>query len=80
MLMAEGDEVIFIAEIISMFLEIRKMHMTKTVAILGAGPVGFAAAVHVLERNMAPLIIEQGSQVATGMGARANVLQLAVQH
>lgn len=47
--------------------------MTKTVAILGAGPVGLAAAVHVLERNMAPLIIEQGSQVATAVLAWGHV-------
>ena len=37
--------------------------MTKTVAILGAGPVGLAAAAHVLERGMLPLIFEQGDAV-----------------
>lgn len=35
----------------------------KTVAILGAGPVGLAAAAHVLERGMTPLILEQGAAV-----------------
>ena len=37
--------------------------MTKTVAILGAGPVGLAAAAHVLDRGMHPLILEQGDKV-----------------
>lgn len=38
--------------------------MTKVVAILGAGPVGLAAAAHVLERGKEPLILEQGQDVA----------------
>jgi len=33
---------------------------SKTVAILGAGPVGLAAAVHVLERGMEPVVLEAG--------------------
>lgn len=37
---------------------------TRTVAILGAGPVGLAAAAHVLERNMVPFVLEQGPSVA----------------
>jgi thioredoxin reductase len=37
--------------------------MEKVVAILGAGPVGLAAAAHVLERGMQPLILEQGDEV-----------------
>src|SRR5262245_2195485 len=35
----------------------------KTVAILGAGPVGLAAAAHVLERDMTPVVLEAGPQV-----------------
>ena len=35
----------------------------KTVAILGAGPVGLAAAAHVLERGMEPVVLEAGPQV-----------------
>jgi hypothetical protein len=35
----------------------------KTVAILGAGPVGLAAAAHVLERGMQPIVLEGGPQV-----------------
>jgi len=33
----------------------------RTVAILGAGPIGLAAAAHVLERGMEPVILEAGS-------------------
>lgn len=34
----------------------------KTVAILGAGPVGLAAAAHVLERGMEPVVLEAGPE------------------
>jgi thioredoxin reductase len=36
----------------------------KTVAILGAGPVGLAAAAHVLERGLAPVVLEAGPEAA----------------
>src|SRR4051794_41958977 len=35
----------------------------KTVAIVGAGPVGLAAASHVLERGMVPIVLEAGPAV-----------------
>ena len=35
-----------------------------TVAIIGAGPVGLAAAAHALERELTPIIFEQGNEVA----------------
>ena len=35
----------------------------KTVAIIGAGPVGLAAGAHALERGLIPTIFEQGSEV-----------------
>lgn len=38
------------------------MQKQKSVAILGAGPVGLAAAAHVLERNMVPVVLEAGSE------------------
>ena len=38
--------------------------MNKVVAILGAGPVGLAAAAHALERGLEPLIFERGDSVA----------------
>ena len=34
------------------------------VAIIGAGPVGLAAAAHVLERGLQPIVLEAGLQLA----------------
>ncbi|MBS1982938.1 MAG: NAD(P)-binding domain-containing protein [Bdellovibrionales bacterium] len=34
------------------------------VAIIGAGPVGLAAAAHLIQRGLEPLVLESGSQVA----------------
>src|SRR5471032_3391206 len=39
------------------------MNDTKTVAILGGGPVGLAAAAHVLEHGMTPVVLEAGPEV-----------------
>jgi glycine/D-amino acid oxidase-like deaminating enzyme len=36
--------------------------MEKTVAIIGAGPVGLAAAAHVMERGMSPVVLEAGPE------------------
>ncbi|MGD9883343.1 MAG: NAD(P)-binding domain-containing protein [Reyranella sp.] len=38
------------------------LNRPKTVAILGAGPVGLAAAAHVLERGMKPVVLEAGPE------------------
>jgi hypothetical protein len=40
------------------------MSGAKTVAIIGAGPVGLAAAAHVLERGMTPVVLEAGPEAA----------------
>src|SRR3982074_2003664 len=40
------------------------MNETKTVAIIGAGPVGLAAAAHVLERGLKPIVLEAGDDIA----------------
>jgi hypothetical protein len=37
--------------------------MAKRVAIIGAGPVGLAAAAHALERDLAPVVLEAGDAV-----------------
>jgi len=39
------------------------MSEAKTVAIIGAGPVGLAAAAHVLERGLVPIVLEAGDGV-----------------
>lgn len=39
------------------------MGEAKTVAIIGAGPVGLAAAAHVLERGLRPIVLEAGENV-----------------
>jgi hypothetical protein len=37
------------------------------VAIIGAGPVGLAAAAHVLERGLTPLVLEKGSAIGAAI-------------
>ncbi|MEH2502000.1 thioredoxin reductase [Bradyrhizobium sp. AZCC 1578] len=43
------------------------MSGTRTVAIIGAGPVGLAAAAHVLERGLQPIVLEAGDKVGHAM-------------
>src|SRR5215212_725351 len=43
------------------------MNKAKTVAIIGAGPVGLAAAAHVLERGLHPIVLEAGDKVGHAM-------------
>ena len=43
------------------------MSEAKTVAIIGAGPVGLAAAAHVLERGLEPIVLEAGDDVGHAM-------------
>ncbi|MDP3689716.1 FAD-dependent oxidoreductase [Bradyrhizobium sp.] len=39
------------------------MNQAKTVTIIGAGPVGLAAAAHLLERGLKPIVLEAGDSV-----------------
>lgn len=39
------------------------------VIIIGAGPIGLAAAAHVLERNLTPLVLEVGDHIAASIRA-----------
>jgi len=41
--------------------------MTKKVAIIGAGPVGLAAAAHVMERGMSPVVLEAGAEAGNAV-------------
>ncbi|KJC57620.1 FAD-dependent oxidoreductase [Bradyrhizobium sp. LTSPM299] len=43
------------------------MSTSKKVAIIGAGPVGLAAAAHVLERGMTPIVLEAGPEAGHSM-------------
>src|SRR6478735_6225109 len=50
--------------------------MTKSqlpVVVIGAGPVGMAAAVHLSSRGESPLVIEQGASVGAGVGSWGHV-------
>ena len=43
------------------------MSAVKTVAVIGAGPVGLAAAAHLLERGLEPVVLEAGPAVGHAM-------------
>src|SRR5436305_3950897 len=45
----------------------------KTVAIIGAGPVGLAAAAHLLQRGFAPIVLEAGPSAAHAIRQWAHV-------
>ena len=49
------------------------MSQAKTVAIIGAGPVGLAAAAHVLERGLNPVLLEAGPEIAHAVRQWAHV-------
>src|SRR3989337_2104526 len=42
-------------------------HESFPVVIIGAGPVGLAAAAHALSRNLPPLVLEAGASVGAGI-------------
>lgn len=43
------------------------MNVQLPVVVIGAGPVGLAAAAHLIERGLTPLILEAGASVGAGM-------------
>ena len=49
------------------------------VVVIGAGPSGLAAAAHLLDRGLVPLVLEAGPSAGTsvrGVASRAAVLPL----
>jgi cation diffusion facilitator CzcD-associated flavoprotein CzcO len=44
------------------------------VVVIGAGPVGLAAAAHLLDRGLEPLVLEAGPQVGANIGQWRHVL------
>ena len=42
-------------------------HSDLPVVIIGGGPIGLAAAAHVLSRNLTPLVFERGATVGAGI-------------
>lgn len=47
--------------------------ITRTVAIIGAGPVGLAAAAHALARGLQPIVLEKGDSVGHAVRQWAHV-------
>ncbi|MBM3534751.1 MAG: flavoprotein [Alphaproteobacteria bacterium] len=47
--------------------------MSLPIAVIGAGPVGLAAAAHLLERGLTPLVLEAGPQVGHAVRQWAHV-------
>ena len=47
--------------------------MSKSVAVIGAGPVGLAAAAHLLERGLEPVVLEAGPAVGHAIRAWSHV-------
>lgn len=49
------------------------MNPSLPVVVIGAGPVGLAAAAHLLARGLEPILLEAGASVGTGMLGWAHV-------
>lgn len=49
------------------------MPSSRTIAIIGAGPVGLAAAAHALERGLTPIVFERGATIGHAVRRWAHV-------
>ena len=45
----------------------------KSVAVIGAGPVGMAAAAHLIEKGLKPVIFEKGNTVGHAVSSWGHV-------
>jgi thioredoxin reductase len=52
---------------------VEKMNDTLPIAVIGAGPVGLAAAAHLLERGLEPIVFERGPAVGTALDSWGHV-------
>jgi hypothetical protein len=50
-----------------------RMDVSLPVVVIGAGPVGLAAAAHLVERGLRPLVLERGAAVGSSVRAWAHV-------
>jgi len=48
-------------------------HPDLPVVVIGAGPVGLAAAAHLLERGLEPLVLEQGAHAGAAVSSWAHI-------
>src|SRR5688572_29461478 len=46
---------------------------TLPVAIIGAGPIGLAAAAHLIQRGETPILFEAGAEIAAGVRSWGHV-------
>lgn len=51
----------------------RTKHPHLPVAVLGAGPVGLAAAAHLIERGFTPIVFESGDQIGANLASYRHV-------
>src|SRR6188768_3670856 len=49
------------------------LNTSLPVAVIGAGPVGLAAAAHLLERGIRPVVLEAGTEIAASVRSWSHV-------